>query len=225
MHQDATCFYTRAGQTWGTENKSPKTWILPGQWIFSQYNPNKLVHKKPLHTSVHVSSDAKCKTFAVTCLTHIKKHRYRQFRSNLVQRDRMSLTPAQVTFSLMSCRSPGASGSVLRLRDLCWSGFPALPVRSALHHREGRQRAGVWGERGAESISQAAQGAHGGPLWRRHLRHLVLPSAHAVLQDKRHPQPLHSDSGDGRPRGGTSQQRPAQRRHLATQRLQPVRHS
>ena len=76
----------------------------------------------------------------------------------------MSLTPAHVTVSLISCRSPGESGSVLRLWDLCWSGFPALPVRSALHHREGRQRAGVRAERGAESVSQAAQGAHGGSL-------------------------------------------------------------
>lgn len=72
MHQDGTCFYTRAGETWGMENKSPKTRILPGQWTFFQYNPNKLEHKKPLHTSVNASSDAKCKTFAVTCLTHIK---------------------------------------------------------------------------------------------------------------------------------------------------------
>lgn len=72
MHQDGTCFYTRAGETWGMENKSPKTRILPGQWTFFQYNPNKLVHKKPLHTSVNASSDAKCKTFAVTCMTHIK---------------------------------------------------------------------------------------------------------------------------------------------------------
>ena len=37
-------------------------WILPGQWTLSLNNPTKLVHMKPLHTSVNVSSDAECKT-------------------------------------------------------------------------------------------------------------------------------------------------------------------
>lgn len=124
---------------------------------------------------------------------------------------------------LIFSRSARASGSVFCLWDLRWSGLLALPVWSTLDTGEGREGTGFRPERWAESISRTTQGVYGGPIWEWHLRHVILPSPHTILQGSRPLQSLHPESGDdGR---CWAEERSSQWRHLAISRLQSLRHS
>lgn len=122
----------------------------------------------------------------------------------------------------LSFRSPRASGSVLCLRYLRRPGVPALPVRTSLHSGERCQRSRFWLEGRAESVTQEEKGAHGRSLWWRRLRHLLLSSPYTVLPFDRRLQPGGPDRGTGWTWHAATE---AQRRHVATARLQSLRHS
>lgn len=145
------------------------------------------------------------------------------FYDNSKQLKRGILNLVRLILASLPFRPSRKSCSLLCLWHLCWSGFPPVPVWDTLHCGEGRERACFGTEQRIESFAQTSQGTHWGLVWRRHLGHVILPSAHAVLPQIGRPYFFNT----GGRVGGTwscEDERRAQCGHLDTWRFQPLRH-